>query len=428
VSKTEKLRIAMLSVHSCPVGELGTKDTGGMSVYIRELSRELGRRGHSVDIFTRLHGPTCEQFVGLHENVRLVHLGAGDDEGMQKLALYAYLADFFRALEGFRGLEGIEYDLIHSHYWLSGRVGLWAQERWRAPHLLMFHSLGAVKSAIQGGEDEPGLRIATEKHLANHCHRVLAASEKERDHLLEYCGVIPERVDVVPCGVNLDLFRPVDRSKARGQLGLDRDGLVVLYVGRFSPLKGIDRLLEAMACFEDHRRRRLVIVGGDGDQTPEHQALWRLSRELGVQELVTFAGRIEQKRLPLYYSAADVLVVPSRYESFGLVALEALACGTPVVATRVGAMENILHQGRTGYVVAEASPRLLAKGIEEVASQDRAKTISADAIRASVLQSSWSDVASEVIGEYLSVLSQHHPELTCGPTTKVSFLQTVSQS
>jgi D-inositol-3-phosphate glycosyltransferase len=399
-----------------------------MSVYIRELSRELGRRGHCVDIFTRLHGPTCEQVVDLHENVRLVHLGAGEEEGMQKLALYAYLEDFFRELEGFRGFEGLEYDLMHSHYWLSGRVGLWAQERWRVPHVLMFHTLGAVKSTIQGGEDEPGLRITTEKHLANHCHRILAASERERDHLLEHCGVTPERVDVVPCGVNLDLFRAVDRSKARGQLGLDRDGLVVLYVGRFSPLKGIDRLLEAMACLEDHQRFKLVIVGGDGDQTPEHQALWRLSRELGVQDLVSFVGRIEQNRLPLYYSAANVLVVPSRYESFGLVALEALACGTPVVATRVGAMESILHQGKTGYVVAEASPRLLANGIEELVSQDRAKTISADAIRASVLQASWSDVASEVIGEYLSVLTQHHPSGTCSPATNVSLNQTAPQS
>jgi D-inositol-3-phosphate glycosyltransferase len=274
----------------------------------------------------------------------------------------------------------------------------------------MFHTLGAVKNAIKGGESEPGLRIEMEKHLANHCHRVLAASERERDHLLEHCDVTSERVDVVHCGVNLDLFRPVDRSKARRQLGMDRDGSVVLYVGRFSPLKGIDRLLEAMVCLEDHQRLRLVIVGGDGDQTPEHRAFLRMSRELGVEDLVTFAGRIEQKELPLYYCAADVLVVPSHYESFGLVALEALACGTPVVATRVGAMESILHQGKTGYVVHDASPPVLARAIE--AFLTGAKAVSVEVIRASVLDRSWSGVAAAILDEYSFLLEKKRPERT----------------
>jgi D-inositol-3-phosphate glycosyltransferase len=399
-----------------------------MSVYIRELSRELGWRGHLVDIYTRLHGPSCDRRVDLCENVRLVHLGVGADGEVNKLALYERLADFFRELEAFRTREGHRYDLIHSHYWLSGRVGQWAQERWGVPHILSFHTLGAVKNAIEGVEDEPRLRISMERSLANRCHRVLAGSDRERDYLMRYYGVSPNRVGVIPCGVNLERFHPVEKRKARQQLELADNGPILLYVGRFAPVKGIDRLLGAMAYLKHHPELKLMIVGGDGRHTPEHRALKRLTVELGIQECVFFAGRIEQRTLPIYYSAADALVVPSHYESFGLVALEALACGTPVVATKVGAMESVLDPGKTGYVVAEASPRLLADAIEAFVLRGPAGTIPPDRVRASVLHRAWSDVASTVVGEYLSVTGRDRIVCTYDPSRNGSFIQTVPHS
>jgi len=407
----EKLRIAMLSVHSSPIGELGTKNTGGMSVYVREAAQELGSRGHLVDIYTRLNGSGQKQIAHLYDNVRLIHLKAGDNGDMNKLALYGHLDDFFKELEKFRDRESVDYDLIHSHYWLSGRVGNWAQERWKVPHVFMFHTVGAVKNSTVGSEKEPELRTAIEKNLARKCDRILVATDKERGHLVQHYGACPETIGVVPCGVNLNLFRPLDKIAARKQLGFAQDESVVLFVGRFAPLKGIDRLLEAMAHLKHHQRLRLVIVGGDGNSTPESQRLQELSRALSIQDFVTFAGRIEQYRLPPYYSAADVLVVPSHYESFGLVALESLASGTPVVATKVGAMESILREGETGHVVNNGSSRLLAEGIETFIS--RTHVPSADAIRATVLRFNWANVASAMIDEYAAVLRQNRFETCC---------------
>ncbi len=398
----EKLKIAMLSVHSSPIGELGTKDTGGMSVYVREVARELGNRGHLVDIYTRRSNSRQQQIAELYDNVRLIHLHAGDSGQMNKLALYAHLDEFFKELEAFRNRTSLDYDLIHSHYWLSGRVGNWAQERWEVPHVFMFHTVGAVKNSTAGSEKEPEIRMAIEKHLAKKCDRILVATDRERDHLMQHYGACNEKIGVVPCGVNLNLFRPLDKAAARQQLGFAPDESIVLYVGRFAPVKGIDRLMEAIANLEHHQRLRLVIVGGDGNDARESRDFQRLAGKLSIQDSVTFVGRIEQDKLPTYYSAADVLVVPSHYESFGLVALESLASGTPVVATKVGAMESILKEGETGHVVSNGSPRLLARGIEKFISNSNG--LSAHEVRASVTRYAWSNVASAMIDEYTAVL------------------------
>ena len=205
----EKLNIAMFSIHSCPVGELGTKDTGGMNVYIRELASELGNRGHRVDIYTRIHDPNDHQVIHLNENVSVIHLKAGKNGYMHKLAIYPYLGDFSGALEDFIARQSLQYDLIHSNYWLSGQAGRWAQTCWDVPHLLMFHTLGGVKNNIGVGEQEPLLRIATEKQLIADGHRIIAATQREKTEMMRYYGADPEKITVVPCGVNLNRFRPV---------------------------------------------------------------------------------------------------------------------------------------------------------------------------------------------------------------------------
>ena len=414
--KSDQLRIAMFSIHSSPIGELGTKNTGGMSVYIRELSRHLGVFGHCVDIYTRLNGTKHNQIIELYDNVRLIHLRAGSNGYVHKLALYYYLSDFLRALEGFKNQEDLHYDLIHSHYWLSGRLGSWVQDRWNIPHIVMFHTLGTVKNIAGVADREPDLRIATEKKLARTCQRILAPTDREKENLLKYCQTSAEKIGVVPCGVNLDLFRPMDKAAARQRLGFDEDESIVLYVGRFDPIKGIDRLLEAMAYLKHLQRMRLVIIGGDGPDTPEYQNLQQLSGKFGIQKSVRFVGRVEQNKLPPYYSAADALVVSSYYESFGLVGLESLACGTPVVATRVGAMERILEDGKTGHVVADATPRGLANSIEKIISNSANPLLSAHAIRASVLKYGWSNVASAVVNEYDTVFRNSLSELTRTPS------------
>jgi D-inositol-3-phosphate glycosyltransferase len=390
-----------------------------MSVYVREVARELGNRGHLVDIYTRLNGSGQKQITELYDNVRLIYLRAGTNGHMSKLALYANLDEFFIELQGFRTREALDYDLIHSHYWLSGRVGSWVQADWGVPHVFMFHTIGAVKNTTLGSEKEPELRTANEKHLARNCDRILVATDKEKDHLMQHYGASSEIIGVVPCGVNLDLFRPLNKAVARQQLGFAQDEFIVLFVGRFAPVKGIKRLMAAMVQLQHYQRLRLLIVGGGGHHTLEAKSLLRLSRELSIHDLVTFVGRVEQDRLPPYYSAADVLVVPSHYESFGLVALESLASGTPVVATKVGAMETILREGETGHLVSNGSASLLSKGIEKFISSPNG--LSADEVRASVLRFSWANVASAMIDEYAAVIRQDNFETCC--CSKVSILQ-----
>jgi D-inositol-3-phosphate glycosyltransferase len=405
-SKTMHLKIAMLSVHSCPLGKLGGENTGGMSVYIRELSRELGRRGHLVDVYTRAHEQVHDQIVELGKNARLIHLEAGQEEELAKLAIYPHLAEFTCEVEDFRKHNGLRYDLIHSHYWLSGWVGKWLQRWWGIPHITMLHTLGAVKNAIGIGKSEPDLRINSEKVLINDCHRIIAPTEREKEYLIHYYDASPEVISVIPCGVNLDLFRSVQKEIARGHLGLDGDR-IILFVGRVVPLKGIDKLLMAMTYLEKRQRLKLVVIGGDEHCQEEIERLKALSRSLQIHDSVSFHGLVEQEKLPYFYSAADLCVFPSYYESFGLVTLESLACGTPVVATEAAGIESVIQQADTGYVVTDNAPHRLADKIALLLSASKTGTEAISSIRESVTKFSWSNIAEAIVKEYRAVVSSY---------------------
>jgi D-inositol-3-phosphate glycosyltransferase len=398
-----KLRIAMLSAHSCPVGDLGAKDTGGMSVYIREMARELGEQGHHVDVYTRAHDPADSQVVELGHQARLIHLKAGQEETIHKLAVYSYLPEFNCNLENYRKNHGLRYDLIFSHYWLSGWAGKYLQQWWRVPHVVMFHTLGAVKNAIGIGEDASELRIVTEREAVSDCQRVIVATGREKNEIIKLYGALPDKVGIVPCGVNMELFQPVDRATARRKLGLTDDN-ILLFVGRIDPLKGVDQLIKAVPYLENYNSLRLVIIGGDEYSQSEVDKLRKLTGELGIENRLTFQGIVKQEQLPYFYSAADVCVVPSYYESFGLVALESLACGTPVVATDVGDLKNIIRQGETGYVVDENTPQKLANSINSVLVRQRRDIDTAFSVRASINGYSWANIADRVIKELRLVL------------------------
>jgi len=393
-----KLRIAMLSAHSCPVGALGARDTGGMSVYIRELARELGKQGHSVDIYTRVHDPGDPISENIGERARLIHIKAGEEESIHKLAVYSYLPEFCCHLEGYRKNHGLAYDVVFSHYWLSGWAGEYLTRWWQVPHVVMFHTLGAVKNAIGIGEDSPELRVVTERDSVQSCQRIIAATADERLELIRRYKAESDKIGIVPCGVNMELFRPVDRATARRELDLT-DQKVLLFVGRIDPLKGIDRLLKAMPLLPEPESLRLVVIGGDERSRSEVDKLRSLAAALGISDSVTFQGLVKHDRLPYYYSAADVCVVPSYYESFGLVALEALACGTPVVASDIGDLKNIIRQGETGFVVPDNTPRQLAGGITLFLDGTSRDDESIRSRRASVARFSWARVAADIARE-----------------------------
>jgi len=407
-----KLRMAMLSAHSCPVGKLGTKDTGGMSVYIRELAYELGKQGHLVDIYTRVHDPKDRQIYELNQNARLIHLKAGEDEEIHKLAVYSHIPDFACNLENFRKHSKLHYDLIFSHYWLSALAGVYLQQQWHVPHVTMFHTLGAVKNVIKEeaclklDEDELRLRIETEKNLVQRCHHIIAPTEREKEELIRYYDASSEKIGVVPCGVNLGKFKLLGKAQSRQYLGFGNDK-IILFVGRIDPLKGIDKLIKALPYLRNIQGLKLLIIGGGEHSQPEIDQLQRLSHNLEVQNSVNFLGLIKHGDLPYFYNAADACVLPSYHESFGLVALESLACGTPVVATDTGDFKSIIKGGKTGYLVRDNDPRHLADKIALLLSRPCTDAKFSQLVRATVSSFSWSNIAETMIRDCQSVLAEY---------------------
>lgn len=369
-----------------------------MSIYIRELTRELVKMGHTVDIYTRVQDPVTPEIIELAPRARQIHILAGEPADIDKLLVYNHAPDFAFSVENFRKQYNLEYDLIFSHYWISGIAGQYLQSWWQIPQMVMFHTLGAVKNAIGIGEDESDLRIEEERKIANYCCRIIASTETEKTALGQYYGISPEKVSVIPCGVNMNLFRPSDKHLARRKLGLG-DSKIILFVGRIERLKGIDKIIKALP-YLSRFHPRLVIVGEDGNRPGEIETLKNLAQKLHLADSVTFTGLIDYEKLPAYYNAADICVFPSYYESFGLVPLESLACGTPVVAAAVGDLRHIIRQGETGYVLPDARPENLAEKIEIVLANSLRPLKDPADIRNSVKAYSWSHVAGAIDQEF----------------------------
>jgi D-inositol-3-phosphate glycosyltransferase len=396
-------RIAILSVHSSPLGQPGIGDTGGMSIYIREIARELVKRGHTVDIYTRVQDPVTPQIINLAPDIRQIHILDGEPADIDKLLIYNNAPDFACSTENFRRQHNLKYDLIFSHYWISGIAGQYLQTWWQVPQVVMFHTLGAIKNALGIGEDEPELRVEEERQIAHYCHRIVASTERERIALYRFYDVPPAKTSIIPCGVNLNLFQPLDKAAARRELGLGQEK-VILFAGRIERLKGINHIIKALPYLRD-LKPRLIIAGEDGNRPGESEKLKSLAEKIGVSNSVTFTGLVKYEYLPVYYNAADVCVFPSYYESFGLVPLESLACGTPVVATEVGDLKNIIKEGETGYVIPRAHPPLLAEKIGAVLRGSIPGTGDPQAIRSSVIHLGWQNIARSLENEFDRLLS-----------------------
>jgi D-inositol-3-phosphate glycosyltransferase len=410
------LRVAVLSVHTCPLAPLGGWETGGMNVYVRELCRGLSRLGVATDVFTRRQDPDVPTIVELAEHSRVIHVDAGAPRHRDKYAVVDDLPELACNIQRYRNHVGARYDLIHSHYWLSGRLATLFKEHWRAPVVTMFHTLGALKNRVaqDAAELEQQIRVDIERRTMATADRIVAATEVDRSHMLEAYAASARKIVVVPGGVNLEMFGPGDRQAARNELGLGPEP-TLLFVGRIQRLKGIDILIRAAAELqEDVGRLRVLVVGGTGDDngkqvSEEARELARLRAEvdeLGLEGVVQFVGGVEQPRLATYYRAADVTVMPSTYESFGLVAVESLACGTPVVASRVGGLATIVRDGENGALIPWRDPRLFADRIRPILLDERhAATLRRGALETAA-QYSWDGVAERTIAVYDSLLGR----------------------
>jgi D-inositol-3-phosphate glycosyltransferase len=396
--------IAMLSVHTSPLANPGrTKDAGGMNVYMRELANALARYHIKVDIFTRWTNENTPQIVQLSRNVRVIHIKAGPVSPVHKDDLYQYLPSFTRNIEEFVSNDGACYDLVHSHYWLSGVAGMQLAANWDLPHVVMFHTLAHLKQLANPQASEPPFRLEMEQRLIWQADRIIASTAEERAQMIRHCGATVEQVEIIPCGVDLKLFVPHDRQQAREQLWLDLHRPVLLFAGRLDPFKGPDLLLRAAAMMKEDAQ--VVIVGGKLTGDKELQQLRALAGRLNIQQRVRFLGARPQQELPLLYSAADITVVPSYHESFGMVAVESLACGTPVVATRAGGLTTVVRHGETGFLVPRC-PGFFAERLDTLLRQpDRLAKMRA-AARRSVLQFSWESVASKVSDLYDELVNE----------------------
>ena len=401
------LHVAMLSVHTCPLAALGGKETGGMNVYVREVSRELGRMGVSVDVFTRSQNSAIPRVVALGELARVIHLPAGAEAPMVRERIHEHLDEFVDGVEAWRIARSIDYNLIHAHYWLSGVAALTLKARWSVPILQMFHTLGRLKNRVarSAAELEPQVRLDAEVRIVGAADRIVAANVVERAQLLADYGARAAQIATIPCGVDTDLFTPGDRAEARRRLDLD-DRPVLLWVGRIAPIKGLDTLLDAVARLRAAgQESRLLIVGGEADDPASgHEASLRQRiTRLSLEQSVRFIGPQPQSVLPTYYVAADVTVLPSYYESFGMVALEAMACGSPVIASRVGGLVTTVRDGVTGFLVPEGDVAALAERIGSLtADADLRWRVGREGVRWAA-QHRWPCVAEAVCREYASL-------------------------
>ena len=394
-------RVALISFHTCPLAAPGEGKAGGMNVYVREISRYLGSMGVSVDIFTRCHGDCEADVMDLGSHVRLVHLDGGPLEANTGM-LYSHLPSFLEELCRFADKECIDYQVVHSHYWLSGWVGREVAQHWNVPHAITFHTLAEIKMRARAGERESYARSRVEKELMASAQLIIASSHHEKEAMVQLYDAPGDRIEVVPCGVDLSLFRPLDIEESRKKLGLNGEKVIV-YVGRIEPIKGLELLLRSTAIMEVQDSLKVLVVGSDMAREAEVKRLKELAEVLGVKDIMEFVGIVDQKLLPLYYNAADVCVVPSYYESFGLVALEALACGTPVVASRVGGLPTVVEHGRTGYLLPWRCPEPFADSLEMILSSKGLQKSMSLAARKRAEGMGWGTVAGETYRLYNSL-------------------------
>lgn len=405
----QRPRIALISVHGDPAIEIGKEEAGGQNVYVRNVGEALSRQGWQVDMFTRRSDADQPEIVQHTPHCRTIRLTAGPQKFIPRDELFGYLPEFVEALQQFQADSGFQYDLVHTNYWLSSWVGMTLKKLQGVKQIHTYHSLGAVKyQSISAIPMIAKTRLATEKLCLETAERIVATSPQEKDHMRSLVSTHGS-IDIIPCGTDTRRFGHISRIEARRTLGLDQDAKIVLYVGRFDRRKGIETLVRAVGQSQLKDQNLKLIIGGGSrpgqSDGAERERIEGIVNELGLQDITMFPGRLGVENLHLYYAAADVSVVPSHYEPFGLVAIEAMASGTPVVASDVGGLQFTVIPEITGLLAPAKDDAAFAKAIDRILADPNWRDQLGQAGRDRVEKMfSWDGVAAQLGKVYQQVL------------------------
>ncbi|MCU0545485.1 MAG: glycosyltransferase family 1 protein [Oscillatoriaceae cyanobacterium Prado104] len=409
---TTKKRIALISVHGDPAVEIGKEEAGGQNVYVRQVGEALAKQGWSVDMFTRKADAQQENIIQHGHNCRTIRLKAGPEKFIPRDELYGYLPNFVREFQRFQLESGWQYPLVHTNYWLSSWVGMELKKLQQVKQVHTYHSVGAVKyKSVATIPMIAKTRLQVEKTLLETADRVVATSPQEKEHMRSLVSA-KGKIDIIPCGTEIQLFGSIARSAARQKLGISPAAQVVLYVGRFDPRKGIETLVRAisLSSLRDNADLRLIIGGGwrEGESDgKERDRIDSIVREVGLSEITSFPGGLSRDILPAYYAAADVCAVPSHYEPFGLVAIEAMACGTPVIASDVGGLKFTVVPEETGLLAPPKNEAAFASAIDRaLADSAWAQQLGKAGRKRVETYFSWDGVASQLGQLYAQLLEQ----------------------
>jgi D-inositol-3-phosphate glycosyltransferase len=424
-------RIALISEHASPLSLPGSIDSGGQNIYVGQLAKHLALAGYEVDIFTRRDKAWLPEVAEWIPRVRLVHVPVGPARYVRKEDLFPLMDDFSTWTKTFCEREAAAYDVVHANFWMSGMVALHLKRTLDLPFVITFHALGRVRRLHQPDADEfPDERLTIEEELVRHADHVIAECPQDKEDLVQLYQASPARVAIIPCGFDASEFWPMGKTLSRALLGLPKNNPLILQLGRLVPRKGIDNVIRGVACLKrDHGiEAHLAIVGGNSEKpdavlTPEIARLTAISRQEGIQDQVRFIGRRGRDVLRYYYSAADIFVTTPWYEPFGMTSLEAMACGTPVIASSVGGLKFSVRDGENGFLVPPKNPKLLGDRLAHYFSQP----VVAAHLRNRAMDYvnrhfTWSKVTQAIVQLYEKVLARRQPQQTAREMDVASWL------
>lgn len=411
----QKKRIAMISFHTCPLASEEGKETGGMNVYVLELSKALAKKGYQVDMYTRCQQETNPLIEEITPNLRLIHLPAGPKQTIDKKRLAHYIPEFVDAFISFTKQHNLTYDVLHCHYYLSGLIGLAINKKTglSSPIVMSFHTLALMKNLVARDEleKEEIERINAECTITKEVTRIIAPTDSEKSYLEYLYQADKNKITIIPPGVNTSLFKPLDKELAKTKIGAKKEDKILLFVGRIEPLKGLDMLLYALKVLIMQNPQInicLWIVGGDILQKQElwsHQLkmLQQLKELLHLSTRVRFVGQKTQHELAYYYNASEMVIMPSHYESFGMVTLEAMACGVPVITTNVAGVSQLIDKKHSSLITSVNNPLLLASQIKYLLTNNNAREQISRDVRERAQGLSWEILVKKIIDVYESI-------------------------